>query len=326
MDLTPTPCPGLIVAWRLRPDSAAERLDEHAVIAALEAGEAGLWLHLDLVDQRSRGVIAGLPLPVAARAALTEPDEAPHLELMGGALSGAVPDFAFGTDPTSPAADLALLHVALTERLLVTARRHPLRMVHLVAQAPAAGQPAEALAAAMAGVADDMALSMQALADQLAALEEALIRGEAEGLRTPLAALRRRLLHLDRRFTPACTAILALREEADDDPAFHFARPALRPARRYMALQQAFAGLNERARIAQDEIANIAAERTNDRLFVLSVISAAMLPASLVAGIFGMNVGALPGVEEEWGFLMAMTLIVASIGGIIGALRWWRLL
>jgi Mg2+ and Co2+ transporter CorA len=90
-------------------------------------------------------------------------------------------------------------------------------------------------------------------------------------------------------------------------------------------------GLAERALLAQDTLDSAAAEETNRRLFVLSVISAAMLPASLVAGIFGMNVGGVPGVPVEgaeagWGFAMAMALIAASIGGTLASLRLFRML
>jgi zinc transporter len=59
------------------------------------------------------------------------------------------------------------------------------------------------------------------------------------------------------------------------------------------------------------------------------VISAAMLPASLVAGIFGMNVAGVPGVPdagESGAFLMAMGVIVASIGVTLASLRLFRML
>lgn len=326
MDPLDTPCPGLLSAWRLVPHGAPRRLDAAEAGAAIATDPAGLWLHLDLVDLRSRAVIARLPLPAPARAALAEPDESPHLDLAQGALFGAVPDFVFESAEADPDAAMALLHVALTPTLLVTARRHPLRAVHAVAQDPDCGLPAEALAAILARTAESLGRSLASLSDRLVRLEERLLRADLEGRRAPLASLRRRTLHIERRFAPAALALQALVEEAEDAPEAEFARPVFRVARRHAALLQAIAALKERGRIAQDEMANLAAEETNRRLFVLSVISAAMLPASLVAGIFGMNVGSVPGVDQEWGFVMAMGLIGGSILGILGLLRLWRLL
>src|SRR4051812_46540619 len=125
------PCPGLIHAFRLRPGMAAEPLDGAEVLAALAAGESGLWLHMDLLDRRGREVIGSLPLPPLACQALLEPDEAPHLEATDGALHGAVPDFLYDAPPGETLAT-GLLHLALVPGLLVTARRRPLRVAHAV--------------------------------------------------------------------------------------------------------------------------------------------------------------------------------------------------
>ncbi len=51
-----------------------------------------------------------------------------------------------------------------------------------------------------------------------------------------------------------------------------------------------------------------------------------MLPPALIAGIFGKNVGSLPGVEASWGFAVAMALILGSIAAVLVALRWFRLM
>jgi zinc transporter len=326
------PCPGLIAAWRFPPSAAApERLDDSAALEAIAAGAEGLWLHVNLLDLRSRQLLARLPLPPAALAALTEPDEGAHLEGDAEALFGAVPDFLFDalSGPAGGGAEMALLHLALTPRLLVTARRHPLRGVHDVAQGPGCDTPAGALAAILRRTSDGMGRALQSIGQELAAVEEALLRGEAAGHRSLLAGLRRRTLQLERGFAAGAEALCALAEEAEEEeatPPMPYARPVLREARRQAAVLRAIAALKERARIAQDEMGDLAAEQINRSLFVLSVISAAMLPASLVAGIFGMNVGSLPGVDQDWGFAMAMGLIGLSILAILGLLRRWKML
>ena len=49
-------------------------------------------------------------------------------------------------------------------------------------------------------------------------------------------------------------------------------------------------------------------EQTNRSLHVLAIVTTVFLPASLVAGIFGMNVGGLPLTQNIDGFLWAMVL------------------
>ncbi|HEV3241768.1 MAG TPA: CorA family divalent cation transporter [Methyloceanibacter sp.] len=53
-------------------------------------------------------------------------------------------------------------------------------------------------------------------------------------------------------------------------------------------------------------------EQTNRSLHVLAIVTTVFLPASLVAGIFGMNVGGVPLTEDKDGFLWAMAIIVVA--------------
>ncbi|PZW37856.1 zinc transporter [Humitalea rosea] len=320
------PCPGLLAAWRFRPGQPPENLDEPAAAAAIAAGVAGLWLHFDLVDQRARATIATLPLPAAARTALLEPDDSTHLDVLGGALCGTIPDFHFESDRRE-AAELALLHLALTPGLLVTARRHPLSVVGAVARRPEGTHPGAALGAILRGLAEAAGQAIQGMSDRLARLEDALLHTpDLATERVALAAMRRAALRLERNFGATAEALGELDQDPPEGMEHEVFAPVFREARRFAALSRSLGTVKERGRIAQDELAGLAAEKTNQRLFVLSVISAVMLPPALIAGIFGMNVGNLPGVEAPWGFALAMLLIIGSIGGVLAALRWFRMM
>ncbi len=52
-------------------------------------------------------------------------------------------------------------------------------------------------------------------------------------------------------------------------------------------------------------------EKTNNRLRVLTIISAVFLPLSVLSGIFGMNFVDMPGTDSHWGFLVAIGVMVA---------------
>ena len=63
------------------------------------------------------------------------------------------------------------------------------------------------------------------------------------------------------------------------------------------------------------------AERTNRHLYVLSMITALLLPPSLVAGLFGMNLPGLPFAHSTHGLAFALSLGVASSVVVYLALR-----
>jgi zinc transporter len=76
--------------------------------------------------------------------------------------------------------------------------------------------------------------------------------------------------------------------------------------------------LRDRAHLLQEEITLKTAEQTNRNLQVLATVTAVFLPASLVAGIFGMNVQ-LP-LGQKYGFVSAVAILIAA-----SALVYWLL-
>ena len=62
------------------------------------------------------------------------------------------------------------------------------------------------------------------------------------------------------------------------------------------------AELYERAKLLQEELASRLAENTGRNLYVLSILTAVLLPMTLVTGIFGMNVAGLPGLSSQTSF------------------------
>ncbi len=60
--------------------------------------------------------------------------------------------------------------------------------------------------------------------------------------------------------------------------------------------------LYERAKLLQDEIAALLSENINRKLLWFAIMSALLLPATLVTGIFGMNVAGLPGAKDPGSF------------------------
>jgi zinc transporter len=80
--------------------------------------------------------------------------------------------------------------------------------------------------------------------------------------------------------------------------------------------------IRDRAHDLQEEVTFAVAEETNRHLHFLSIVTALFLPATLVTGIFGMNVKGLPFLETSGGFVWAVVLMVLSVVGIYVVLKW----
>lgn len=67
----------------------------------------------------------------------------------------------------------------------------------------------------------------------------------------------------------------------------------------------------ERTRLIQDELGNSLSKRLDQKLYLLAVLTAIFLPLSFMTGLFGINLGGMPGANEPWAFWTFTFLILA---------------
>jgi zinc transporter len=70
--------------------------------------------------------------------------------------------------------------------------------------------------------------------------------------------------------------------------------------------------------VAQESLASLMAEQTNQRMFLLSIVAAIFLPLSFVTGLLGINVGGIPGTDYPGAFLLVVLRLC-----VLGGLLWW---
>ena len=63
------------------------------------------------------------------------------------------------------------------------------------------------------------------------------------------------------------------------------------------------------------------ANRTNQVMKVLTVLSTIALPALVLSGIYGMNIKGLPGSEAHYGLMIVLAMMIASTFGLLWLLR-----
>jgi magnesium transporter len=82
-------------------------------------------------------------------------------------------------------------------------------------------------------------------------------------------------------------------------------------------------GLRDRLNASVQNYNSAIAKRTNDIMRTLTVLTAVMLPLSLVAGLYGMNVD-LPGSGGAASFWGIVALMVLVAGGMLALFRRWK--
>ena len=317
--------PGLVWAFRFDQQGRAQALDIETLDTALELDPARpgwLWLHFNQGDARTAHSLQRLTaLPDFARDALLAHDDHASLALDDSIAHGALIDWQHGGIDNSARAyarceqDTAWLRFALDRRLLVTARGHALRSVEQVRRRVAAGaaheSPAQLLEAVVEAFAASVAHAALELDNDLDRIEDRVL-GEGTGdERRELALLRRHAVHL---YRPLAGLRRTLRqfEQRNRNRRDHDMLPAaLRLLQHFDELDSEILTLQARARLLHEEVAAKLTEQTNRHLHALSVLTALLMPPTLVVGAFGMNLP-LPFVDAPHPFAVAATLCVLS--------------
>lgn len=310
-------------AWILRFDAAGVAAAGGAedIFAAGAPGPGFVWAHLDRADARAQSLIAGLAwLSDDARRALAGAVDHQFVEQAGDLVTGAVADHVQSLD--GPTFESDFLRFALGPRFLVTARRRPLYGAEAARLALAGGAraatPVALFETIVAAACDCSGRMMRAIAADLDRIEDnVVLEGRGRDQRGPLGLRRREIVRLARQASGLQSTLLRLEEAVETDAARELADAATSLAQRADALARDVANLQDRARMLQDEINAVLTLETNDRLYMLTVITALLLPATFVTGFFGMNTKNLFFSDSEHGTLLAaLFCLLASLGAL----------
>ncbi|MDB5726461.1 MAG: CorA family protein Mg2+ transporter protein [Novosphingobium sp.] len=282
------------------------------------------WLHFSLANHGTRAWIdQQTDLPDAVRELLLSPETHQRALIDGGVIGCVFHDFERDFDITSTNR-LGPLRIALNAGRIVTARVHPMRCADEVRRKLMGGArvetPADALDLLVSVIAENAAAIGLALSAQVQAAEDALLDGRAPPTTREMIAVRRRLAQLHRMVDGMRRVVQRLEQgpELPDDTA----STVEKLAQRLQSIDGDILAAQGQLRLLRDEIEALETQRTNQNLYMLSIITALLLPATLVTGIFGMNTGGLPFAEGPWGTLHATVIAGATAGATYLLLRW----
>jgi Mg2+ and Co2+ transporter CorA len=279
-------------------------------------GEGFVWLHLDLSDPDVHALLKRLTvLNDDARKTLSGPIDSQFIEHSGDIVRGAFIDRERGVSGRLPQTDY--LRFAFGEQFLISARQRQLHAVESTIIALGAGRlassPLELFETVVGHLCDELGRMIFELTTNLDQIEERIVtEGQSLDERATLGPTRRAALRLAREVGGLRSPLLRLEVMVSDSEQDELKEAGARLARRADILAHDLSELQDRARLLQDELSAINSLVTNDRLYVLTVVTTLLLPATFVTGFFGMNTRNLPFAESENATIYAGALCVAA--------------
>lgn len=304
----------------------------HEISAAAldDLGDAAWrWIHLDRTYPETASWLRDRsPLPSLAVDALLAEETRPRVAEFGGdslilVLRGV------NLNPGAELTELISVRAWVSQRLVVTVRRSPMRVVQDIRDAYARAEqpltPGSFVAALAEGLTGRMTGPVRDMEDRLDDLEDDALKASRASIRSETVELRRKALQLRRYLSPQRDAMSELLRQrtgllntSDKD---HIREAGDELARIVETLDM----IRDRAGLLREELANLLAEEMNRTTYVLTVVAAVFLPLGFLTGLLGINVGGIPGVEHPWAFpIVSASLVVLGIAEIalFRRLRW----
>ena len=289
-------------------------------------GFAYRWLHMNLTDAALAGWSAQNLPPLAARALLaskTRPRVDSDADGLVMTLRG------INLNEGSEQADMVSLRLWLTPRLVVTVRRQRVFAMEALRDQMRAGKgPASAgeflawVNEALVDRIETVSLALEDLADDL----EDAVYERAEDPPRDLPHLRRETIKLRRHVGPMSDALNDL-SKIESPVVTDDLRPRLRyTANRARRSMEELSEVHERLTALADHLDIQQASRLERNGYRLSVAAAIFLPLGFLTGLFGVNVGGMPGTGDPmafWWLTGGMVVLGLVTAVVLRLLRWF---
>ena len=314
---------GYLGAFLLDGAGGAKRLDWED-LHSWTSEQGVLWVHLDRTGEAAQRWLAeesGIDT-VNVDTLLRREGNRPRVQRVDDALLIALRGI--NRSEGEDLDDMPAMHMWVEKDRVITLRRRRLLAGEQLRQDLEAGRgPTDAsslLVRITEYLVDPILPVVAELDDAIDGLQHEVLSGQGEQLRRRLQAARQEAINFRRHIAPQRDALSRLQA----DPASWLAptdRAHLREIADYMARYvEDLDAARERAGVAQDELNNQLAERMNKTMYLLTIVSALLLPPALITGLFGINVGGMPGVDNS----QAFTIIAVGIP-LLAVIEFWLL-
>lgn len=237
-------------------------------------------------------------------------------------------NFNEGEDPE----DMISLRIWIDAHRIVTVSLRRVRAIERLDAQLSRGEGPETAGAFLVALIEDLTGKIgefQADLDTNAeALEEQIIAEVGDHLRGEVVNLRLQVIAARRFLGPQRDVIRAMAES--DNPVIdaETRRELEEEAVKMTRIVEDLDELRDQAMILREELSGQLSDRLNRNMFVMSVVSVIFLPLGFLTGLFGVNVGGMPGVNDGDAFYWLvgwLSLLVALLMVFLWRVRWIRI-
>lgn len=276
------------------------------------------WLHLDYSMPTSARWLNKTPLlPDGMRNLLAGESARPRVTRLGEGTLITLRSINLNEDARPD--QLVAVRVFITDKLIISTRRRKIAAINdVLTELQEGNGPTDSgswLVSVAEALTDQTSEFIDDLHEKIIDLEDDLLEQKIPP-RGELALIRKQLIVLRRYMTPQRDVFSRLSGERlswmGDDDRRRMQEIAERLGRGLDDLDASIA----RTTVLSDEITSQMTEALNRRSYTMSVLAMIFLPASFLTGLFGVNLGGIPGGTSSMGFLTFCAMLIALALGV----------
>jgi len=319
----------IIHAYKFDGQGSGSKISEQNIASEIKDTSLS-WVHLDATHENTRewlvqnvdyldNIIIDALLAEETRPRILEFDEGSLLILRGVNLN-----------ENSEPEDMISIRLWIDQNRIISIQRRPLKAVIDIEERLVSGKgpknSGDFISALSSRLFERMEPVFSELDETLDDIEERVMDTPDTKERQEITSIRKQAIVFRRYIVPQRDVIARLRISEQPWLDQMHKRRLQESLDRVIRYVEDLDTIRERAQIVKDELSSILADRMNKNMYILSVIAAIFLPLGFFTGLMGINIGGMPGVDNEnafWIFSGMLIVVVTLQTVLFKKLKWF---
>ena len=272
-----------------------------------------LWLHFNYTKSEAKEWIrAKSGIDNIAVDALLADETRPRTIVLGDNLLLALRGV--NLDPNSKPEDMKSIRLYISDNLILSASRRTILSVVEMTEELKKGigvkSASEFLIELTYKMTDRIDTVIDKIHDRSERLEDNILESKLKNQRSDILNIRREIIILKRYLTPQKEALVKLYNEKISW-LNEYQKIELRETNDQLIRHiEELDTIRDKIILIQDELVNNLSQELNSKMYIMAIISAIFLPLTFLTGLLGINVGGIPGAENENAFYIFTIILL----------------
>lgn len=306
----------IITAYQLSPQETNQPLNSHNTKPTFKPNTT-TWIHLDLKNQNAikwiENEVTGIDSSTVE--AITDDEIRPRVTELGDAaiiiLHGP------NLNPGQETEDMVSVRLWIDQTRILSLQRRQLKSIEDIEKKIKAGKgpknSGQFITLLIAKLCERTEPLITELEEMINDVEETILETSNMALRADVVNIRKKAIILKRYLTPQKDAVGHLRMADLDWLDANHKRVLQEEYNRIQRFIEDLDAIRERAQIVKDELSNHLADKLNSKMYFLSIVTSIFLPLGFLTGLLGVNVGGIPGSQNNYAFFIFCGILSAIV-------------